>query len=117
MSKKPLLRTDGCTDLPERLPRACARYFQENLQELGRTTLRRHTATEIGIIRTAWMPTGEGVLARDPATGYFEIIDDDELQAIVDSRRTRTLVDFSSPILQFCAMGGPRAYRLHHTTL
>jgi hypothetical protein len=29
--------------------------------------------------------TGDGVLARDPATGYFEIIDDDELQAIVDS--------------------------------
>jgi hypothetical protein len=29
--------------------------------------------------------TGDGVLARDPATGYFEIIDEDELQAIVDS--------------------------------
>ena len=29
--------------------------------------------------------TAEGVLARDPATGYFEIIEDDELQAIVDS--------------------------------
>ncbi len=28
---------------------------------------------------------GEGVLARDPQTGYFEIIGDDELQAIVDS--------------------------------
>jgi hypothetical protein len=28
---------------------------------------------------------GEGVLARDPATGFFEIIDEDELQAIVDS--------------------------------
>lgn len=26
----------------------------------------------------------EGVLARDTATGYFEIIDDDELQAILD---------------------------------
>ena len=29
--------------------------------------------------------TGDGVLARDPATGYFQIIDEDELQAIVDS--------------------------------
>jgi len=29
--------------------------------------------------------TIEGVLARDPVTGYFEIIEDDELQAIVDS--------------------------------
>ena len=28
---------------------------------------------------------GDGVLARDPATGFFEIIDEDELQAIVDS--------------------------------
>jgi hypothetical protein len=28
---------------------------------------------------------GNGVLARDPQTGYFEIIDEDELQAIVDS--------------------------------
>jgi hypothetical protein len=29
--------------------------------------------------------TGDGVLARDPATGYFEIIDEDELKAIVES--------------------------------
>ena len=29
--------------------------------------------------------TGDGVLARDPATGFFQIIDEDELQAIVDS--------------------------------
>jgi hypothetical protein len=29
--------------------------------------------------------TGDGVLARDPATGFFEIIGEDELQAIVDS--------------------------------
>ena len=29
--------------------------------------------------------TADGVLARDPATGYFEIIDEDELQAIVES--------------------------------
>ena len=28
---------------------------------------------------------GDGVLARDPATGFFEIIGEDELQAIVDS--------------------------------
>jgi hypothetical protein len=28
---------------------------------------------------------GEGVLARNPVTGYFEIIDDDELQEIIDS--------------------------------
>lgn len=28
---------------------------------------------------------GEGVLARDPQTGYFEIIGEEELQAIVDS--------------------------------
>ena len=28
---------------------------------------------------------GEGVLARDPLTGYFEIIGEEELQAIVDS--------------------------------
>ena len=28
---------------------------------------------------------GDGVLARDPVTGFFEIIDEDELQAIVDS--------------------------------
>ena len=27
----------------------------------------------------------DGVLARDPATGYFEIIDDADLQAILDS--------------------------------
>jgi hypothetical protein len=27
----------------------------------------------------------DGVLARDPETGFFEIIDEDELQAIVDS--------------------------------
>ncbi len=26
----------------------------------------------------------DGVLARDPATGFFEIIDDDDLQAILD---------------------------------
>ena len=36
-------------------------------------------------VEEAAKATGEGVLARDPATGYFEIIDDDELQAIVDS--------------------------------
>lgn len=29
--------------------------------------------------------TSDGVLARDPATGYFEIIDEDELKAIVES--------------------------------
>ncbi len=29
--------------------------------------------------------TVDGVLARDPATGYFEIIDEDELQEIVES--------------------------------
>ena len=27
----------------------------------------------------------DGVLARDPATGYFEIIDDNDLQAILDT--------------------------------
>lgn len=27
----------------------------------------------------------DGVLARDPATGFFEIIDDDDLQAILDN--------------------------------
>lgn len=36
-------------------------------------------------IEEAAKTTVEGVLARDPATGYFEIIEDDELQAIVDS--------------------------------
>ena len=36
-------------------------------------------------VKEVAMTTGEGVLARDPATGYFEIIEDDELQAIVDS--------------------------------
>ena len=29
----------------------------------------------------------EGVLARDPVTGYFEIIEEDELQAILDSHQ------------------------------
>jgi hypothetical protein len=36
-------------------------------------------------VKEAAMTTSEGVLARDPATGYFEIIEDDELQAILDS--------------------------------
>lgn len=36
-------------------------------------------------IEEAAKSAGEGVLARNPATGYFEIIEDDELQAIVDS--------------------------------
>ena len=36
-------------------------------------------------VREAAKSTREGVLARDPATGYFEIIEDDELQAILDS--------------------------------
>ena len=36
-------------------------------------------------VEEAAKTTAEGVLARDPATGYFEIIEDDELQAIVDS--------------------------------
>ena len=29
----------------------------------------------------------EGVLARDPTTGYFEIIDDDDLQTILDENK------------------------------
>ena len=36
-------------------------------------------------VEDAAKSTGDGVLARDPATGYFEIIDEDELKAIVDS--------------------------------
>ena len=36
-------------------------------------------------VEAAARSTGEGVLARDPATGYFEIIEDDELQTILDS--------------------------------
>ena len=36
-------------------------------------------------VKEAAMTSREGVLARDPATGYFEIIEDDELQAILDS--------------------------------
>lgn len=36
-------------------------------------------------VKEAAKSTGEGVLARDPATGYFEIIEEDELQAILDS--------------------------------
>jgi len=36
-------------------------------------------------VEEAAKTTGEGVLARDPATGFFEIIGDEELQAIVDS--------------------------------
>ncbi|MCH8301672.1 MAG: hypothetical protein IH912_02870 [Proteobacteria bacterium] len=36
-------------------------------------------------VEEAAKTTVEGVLARDPATGYFEIIEDDELQTIVDS--------------------------------
>ena len=36
-------------------------------------------------VKEAAMTSREGVLARDPATGYFEIIENDELQAILDS--------------------------------
>ena len=36
-------------------------------------------------VEEAAKSTAEGVLARDPATGIFEIIEDDELQAILDS--------------------------------
>jgi hypothetical protein len=36
-------------------------------------------------VKEAAKSTAEGVLARDPATGYFEIIEEDELQAILDS--------------------------------
>ena len=38
-------------------------------------------------VKEAARSTGEGVLARDPATGYFEIIEEDELQAILDSEQ------------------------------
>lgn len=38
-------------------------------------------------VKEAAKSTGEGVLARDPATGYFEIIEEDELQAILDSEQ------------------------------
>ena len=37
-------------------------------------------------VEDAAKSTGDGILARDPATGYFEIIDEDELRAIVESR-------------------------------
>lgn len=36
-------------------------------------------------IEEAAKSAGDGVLARNPATGYFEIIDDDELREILDS--------------------------------
>jgi hypothetical protein len=36
-------------------------------------------------VEAAAKTTAEGVLARDPSTGFFEIIDEEELQAIVDS--------------------------------
>ncbi len=36
-------------------------------------------------IEKAAKSAGDGVLARNPATGYFEIIDDDELREILDS--------------------------------
>ena len=36
-------------------------------------------------VKEAAKSHSEGVLARDPATGYFEIIEEDELQAILDS--------------------------------
>lgn len=36
-------------------------------------------------VEAAAQAAGDGVLARDPATGIFKIIDDEELQAIVDS--------------------------------
>ncbi len=36
-------------------------------------------------VEEAARTAGEGVLARNPATGYFEIIDDDELREILDS--------------------------------
>lgn len=36
-------------------------------------------------VKEAARSTSEGVLARDPATGYFEIIEEEELQVILDS--------------------------------
>ena len=36
-------------------------------------------------IEKAAKSAGDGVLVRNPATGYFEIIDDDELREILDS--------------------------------
>lgn len=36
-------------------------------------------------IRDAANTTADGVLAHDPATGFFEIIDDNDLQAILDA--------------------------------
>ena len=36
-------------------------------------------------VKEAAKTNSEGVLARDPVTGYFEIIEEDELQAILDS--------------------------------
>jgi len=46
--------------------------------------LSSNDAENCAAIENAANSNVDGVLARDTATGYFEIIDDDELQAIID---------------------------------